>query len=371
MRLVTHLLVADLRRFRSTLISWVALVVITTALEGAAPELVPNSGLALGASVASGLLSVATILYFVALIAVVVQNHTVVGTTAFWFARPIPPLSLLVSKAVLLVGVLAVVPIAGDMVLMAVNHVPVFRMIPVVLQSFLIRTLAIAMVMCIAATTANLTRFTLVCVAALVGIGVVGASSLSLLLGQWSGGGRRFLLSTPQGGGPIDIVSRTFDHTPDAIGILFVTTAAVVMLRSQYVSRYVRRSVGIGVAGLFIAIGVAAMWPWPIFVPRQSVPEWANDPRAATLAGDPSAFRFDWSGIRNADDLHMAPHRRERDRGSGWVVCHRAAGWSFARRPRTSGPGEFAVRSRRLPCATERVEPAHARSETCAGREPG
>jgi len=168
-------------------------------------------------------------------------------------------------------------------------------------------------------------------VGALVAVGLVGALSLSLLLGQWSGGGRRSVLSTPQGGGPIDIAARTFDHTPDVLGILLVTIAAVLLLKAQYLSRHVRRSVGIGLTAVFIAVGVAALWPWPIFVPRQTVPEWANASRAATLAGDPTTFRFDWSGIRNADDVHMArTDASVTGVPDGWFATARLAGASLA-----------------------------------------
>ncbi len=330
MTLIGHLVAADVRRFRSTFVSWVALVVITTLFDAAAPELVPGSSAALGASVASSLLWVATILYFVALVAVVVQNHPVVGTTAFWFAKPIPPLALFVSKALLLVCVLAAVPVACDVVLMAVHHVPVPGMLLVVLQSLLLRTLAVALLMCVAATTANLTRFTLVCVAGLVGVGVVGALSLSLLLGQWSGGGRMSMLSTPQGGGPIEVASRTFDHTPDILGMLFVTIAAALMLRSQYLVRQVRRSVSLGVAGVFIAILIAAIWPWPIFVPRQTVPPWANDAGAAALSGNAASFGFD-RGLSYSGDLRLArADTRVARIPDGWFATARLAGASLA-----------------------------------------
>jgi len=331
MTLVRHLLVADVRRFQSTLISWVALVVITTVLDAAAPELVPGSSLALGVTVASTLLSVATILYFVAVVAVVVQNHSVVGTTAFWFAKPIPPLSLFACKALLLVGLLVAVPVACDVVLMAVHHVPVSRMLLVVLQTVLVRTLAIALLMSVAATTANLTRFTLVCVAALVGIGLVGVLSLSLLLGQWSGGGRMSVLSTPQGGGPIDVAARTFDHTPDALGIMLVTIAAVLMLRSQYLVRQVRRSVSLGVAGAAIAILIAAFWPWPLFVPRQAVPPWANNAGAAVLGGNAASFGFDWGLSYIRDDVRLArADTRVTGFPDGWFATARLAGASLA-----------------------------------------
>jgi hypothetical protein len=328
MSLVSHLLAADVRRFRSTLVSWIALVLITKIVDAVIPELAPDSAMAVGASFAASLLWIAMSIFFIALIAVVVQNHSLVGTTAFWFGRPIPPANLLASKLVLLLAVLVIVPVACDVAFMIAYRVPLMRLLAVVVQGLLLRTLFVAVIMCLAAVTANLTRFTLACVGAVTGLGVAGAMYVSVELRQATTSVRLMNLG---GGGATGIAARAFDHTPEVLAALFLTLAAVAMLRSQYLRRSVRHSVSIGGACALAAIVVAAVWPWAMFVPREAEPSWAKAAGAAAVSGDPAGFRFDRVWSQKSGDLRLA---RADAHVSGvpedWVATARLTGASLA-----------------------------------------
>ena len=119
MKLVLHLMAADIRRFRSTFAAWTGLILIMTLVRALIPTVAHNDALWVWLGFASGLLELAFGLFFAGLVAVVVQAHSLVGTTAFWFVRPIPPRTLLLSKALLLLLALVAFPAIVDVVLMA------------------------------------------------------------------------------------------------------------------------------------------------------------------------------------------------------------------------------------------------------------
>ncbi|CAN5798326.1 hypothetical protein BH18ACI5_BH18ACI5_17350 [soil metagenome] len=103
---------------------------------------VDHDGLLAWLGFAAGLLHLTYALLFAGLIAIVVQSHSLVGTTAFWFARPIPPPTLLVSKVWLLVVVLILVPTVVDVSTMLRYRIPTLEILQVKLQSALVAGVA-------------------------------------------------------------------------------------------------------------------------------------------------------------------------------------------------------------------------------------
>ena len=79
--------------------SWLLLVAASAALEGAWPAMAVAMAARQTVGIGGNLLALAEVLFSVVFIALVVQEHPLVGTTAFWMTRPIPPRALLASKA--------------------------------------------------------------------------------------------------------------------------------------------------------------------------------------------------------------------------------------------------------------------------------
>ena len=101
MTLVLHLIRWDIRRFQILLPLWLLLVAASAALEGAWPAMAVAMAARQTVGITGNLLAVAEVLFSVVFIALVVQEHPLVGTTAFWMTRPMPPRALLASKAIL------------------------------------------------------------------------------------------------------------------------------------------------------------------------------------------------------------------------------------------------------------------------------
>ena len=88
MTLILHLIRWDIRRFQILLPVWLLLVAASAALEGAWPAMAVAMAARQTVGITGNLLAVAEVLFSVVFIALVVQEHPLVGTTAFWMTRP-------------------------------------------------------------------------------------------------------------------------------------------------------------------------------------------------------------------------------------------------------------------------------------------
>jgi hypothetical protein len=289
MRLVTHLLRGDIRAFRKTLVAWTALAIIVAIVEAAHPLAPQYGALATWLHMTFLLLSVIRALLFAGIIAAVVQTHALVGTTSFWFARPLPPRALFAAKFLLLFVVLVAIPAALEVITMLWYRVPVTQMMQVALQECLVGILVLMPLMCVAALTLNLTQFSLAC---------LGASVASVVAyGLWKTVTFRPStvpagLDPTVGGGPVLTSARFIDWTPEVVAALLLIAAATVLLGEQYSHRSVRRALARGAVGLAVAGLVVWLWPWRILSPRQSIPEWALDRDSAQISANPDALWF-------------------------------------------------------------------------------
>ena len=121
MSLWRHLVKADFRQFRSALAIWCGLVVTSAAIHGVRPMLAAQSRPFEMLGLLAVLVWTGGLLVMLGFIAQAVQAHPLVGTTAFWMTRPIPPRTLLGAKLVFLGIVMVLVPVFAEMALMAVS----------------------------------------------------------------------------------------------------------------------------------------------------------------------------------------------------------------------------------------------------------
>src|SRR5688500_10724874 len=161
MNFILHLLKTDLRRFAWPIAAWVALTAAATVLQTTAPQLVSDLEFWPFFAMSAALLWIARMLFAAALVVIIVQTHTAVGTTAFWLTRPIPRGALVTAKLLLALG--SIVGVAGlaDIALMIVFEVPVIDMIKVVLEWSIVRSLGVLAVMVVGVLTRNLAQFAL------------------------------------------------------------------------------------------------------------------------------------------------------------------------------------------------------------------
>src|SRR5262249_38024591 len=173
-----HLLATDVRRHRWLLLLWLFITAGSAATLGLMPMAATDPRSASMAGLLYFLLSCTYATLFVVIVPLVVQTHPAVGSDAFWMTRPIPPQRLFPEKLLLLCAAVAVVPIAADVVLMALYEVPLATSAAVAAQGLFFKSLWIALLMAMAVVTASLPRFAVLCGAVMATIVAAMATSV-------------------------------------------------------------------------------------------------------------------------------------------------------------------------------------------------
>jgi hypothetical protein len=297
MNLIPHLLRWDVRRFRVLLAVWVVLVVANAALEGVWPILAADLATRHTVGLIGNLVWLARLLLTFVLAALVVQAHPLVGSDAFWTTRPIPPGMLLASKLILLGAMMIAIPVAADVALMIVYHVPPNEIAAVAAQNGFSWTLWVVVIISAAALTPGLAQFALLIGAALVAAAIGLAALISITMYRFTSG--------PPSSGTVELP----DPTDWMVGTVLIVMTAVSLLVVQYRTRNRVRSIAIGLTGLAIAYFISSAWPWPLLAARTETPPWAADASMLRLSADADAVYFEtdpFGFLQQPSDWRMA-----------------------------------------------------------------
>jgi hypothetical protein len=359
MSTLQHFVCADARRFLLLIAVWIVVVIAATALAGIDPIVVRDRELGYFFRLGMLLVSLAGMALAVTLIALVVQQHPLVGSDAWWMTRAVAPRTLLGSRLVLIGLLVVVVPLVCDAVLMAVYRVPAGQMARVSLEWALLRGIGMLLVMAAAAVTKTFARFVLLVGACLIGAAV--AINLALLLALSNIEGAFVSVSSDFAAA---VISRPSDPTALVAAWIVIAIAGLLLLRSQYTTRSRPRSVAIGIGGAILAVAVGVLWPWPLLQARSGAPDWAASTDTLRLDAPPQRVYFDNAGIQIGDVQPGDPPRwrtalvRMYARGvpDGWVATgHVKAGSLTVEGRQLTGP---TVRSSRtLPASSTDASP--------------
>ena len=250
---------------------------------------------------AAALVWVAALLLDVILVGLVVHAHPLVGSDAFWMTRPIPPVTLMLSKIVLLSALFPVARTLGDIAIMAIYDLPAGWIARVAAETILTRAMWLLALMAGAVVTRTLAGVGLIWGTALLSLalflviaGLIVSSRMEAEgVGAVSGGfaAQSIGFGSENGGGRI--AGLVFE--------LLTIAAGLALIVVQYRSRLRRYSVAAGVAGLLAAYAMSMYVPWPDLHAEPALPEWATAPGALNPAADPASVTFDaergWIGL--------------------------------------------------------------------------
>jgi hypothetical protein len=287
-KLILHLLSADIRRFRLMIGLWLAVSAASTAIEGVRPMFASDVFSMNAIGVAGDLIWLAKLLFGFVLIPLVVQTHPLVGSDAFWMTRPIPPRALMASKLALLAAGIVVVPVACEMALMIAYKVPPQRMAAVAVQTTLWQALYLTVVMALAALTRNLARFALLCGGVLLALAVTAMISVAVAMARMDDTAAVGMVAFSVGPSP----SAADAATSGIVFLIVVVASGLALLTVQYATRSARRAALVGVAGVVAAWALSSMWPWPLLQPRLVVPDWARNESSLMLSAEPDSVEF-------------------------------------------------------------------------------
>lgn len=295
MNLVMHVVRADVRRFAVPMLLWIGLAAAERVMQGVGPLVTAEQSAGELFTFGAGLLWLARIVLGASLIAMIVQTYPLVGSTAFWMTRPIPP-GVLLGSRLLVIGLLFIaVPALFDAVLMALHHVPPVDVGLVVIEGALLAAVAGVCVMTGAAWTRNFARFAVLCASALVLI-VLGVNLLLVIAVSTAPSFATFLSLSD---GAATLVTRAADPTAGLIAWLTLIATGLMVLRALYRSRSRRRSIAVALAGTLSACLLAITWPWPLLQAEAAAPAWATS--SVRIDAKPDTLTFDRVGVRFDD----------------------------------------------------------------------
>ncbi len=269
--MISHLLKTDIKRSRFLLGAWVLLIAAQCPLAGW--NVNPGDMAMKGVYVTISLLiPLFQVLMLVVIVPHVVQEEPLVGTTAFWYTRPISRPILLKEKALfgaLLVGL----PLVVEVCVLAANGVAARDLGLAVPEILLEQFVAVASIATLAALTPSFGKFAIAGVVIL--FAAILVSTTVSLVGLYHG--------------PAAILSKMNDFalmkSRTIANSLVLSVGAGAILVSQYLTRRTGRSVALAVIVVALSVATANFWPWA-FLRREpeAAAEVKFDPAALSLS---------------------------------------------------------------------------------------
>lgn len=272
MSLLTHHIKKDIRHVRWLLGLWILLVLAQFLLIGMGNRAEPDNITAQVAYQAiTMMLPFFQMALLVVMIPVLVHDEPQVGTTAFWFTRPIPRGLLLWSKTLFVLLALIIFPAVVELAVMAANKVPpgdILGIAPEILFDGLKLTIP---VFALAALTLNFARFAITGVALYIGLSVLYLTIY--LVGLYFRGVENVAEQSQ---------TLALSRSMVSSGLLIVIGAIIVAV--QYLTRRTKTScvlVGLGLIGMML---VGSYWPVDFMkLPQTAPPQDAVDCAALSI----------------------------------------------------------------------------------------
>ncbi|MCK5564806.1 MAG: hypothetical protein KAJ07_06130 [Planctomycetes bacterium] len=163
MNIITHVFKKDLIRLRYLLIVWLLLIVVQLALGIYGQRLaVETFELQMFFPLLTKLVSFLQGLMMIVIIPLIIQDDSVVGTTAFWFTRPISRKGLLGSKACTILAVLVLPLLAAELFVLGANGASGYQLLLAIPEVIIEKLAYIIPFAILASVTPKFSRYALV-----------------------------------------------------------------------------------------------------------------------------------------------------------------------------------------------------------------
>jgi hypothetical protein len=182
MKLLAHLLSADVRRFRLIAAALIVTTIAGATLDLAGPAVAGNDKQLAAIETSRSLIWLSNLLLFLAAAPLLIQTHALVGSDTFWMTRPIPWRSLLASKLVLLTIMIFVPAVVCEIVLMIVYDVTTLDIVYACIQLALWHALWMMAAVTAASLTRTLAGFAFLCGGTLLLVAVTVAVSAVMFI---------------------------------------------------------------------------------------------------------------------------------------------------------------------------------------------
>ena len=163
MNIITHVFKKDVIRLKYLMLVWLLLIIVQLALGIFGQKLAAEVfELQIFLPLLMKLTGFLQGLMMIVVIPLIIQNDSVVGTTAFWYTRPILRKSLLLSKSLALLTVLVLPLLAAELFVLAFNGASGYHLALAVPEVIIEKLAFITPFVILAAVTPKLSRYALV-----------------------------------------------------------------------------------------------------------------------------------------------------------------------------------------------------------------
>jgi hypothetical protein len=163
MNIITHVLKKDVIRLKFLMLVWLLLIIVQLALGVFSPKLAAEAfELQLLMPLLMRLIGFLQGLMMVIVIPLIIQDDSVVGSTAFWYTRPILRKELLLSKSLAMLTVLVLPLLAAELFVLAANGASGYHLALAIPEVVLEKLAFIIPFVILAAVTPKLSRYALV-----------------------------------------------------------------------------------------------------------------------------------------------------------------------------------------------------------------
>jgi hypothetical protein len=241
MRLVIHQALKDIRSLRWLLVAWLALIaalrVVAVLATGVPPFGQDNTLTSAHTAILAVMIGASVVIP-----ALVMQNDPAVGTTAFWFTRPISRPTLIAGKLVVAISAFVVLPVLVDAIVLLVAGVELPSVLATSAGALAVQVVWLLPAMALGALTASLAQFAL---AALLEIlGLMALSILARLCGF--------------------VFFPTSWETVTVVCMAALVLAAIALVVVAYWSRDMKRTTVVAIAAPVFVLGAMLSWQWEL-----------------------------------------------------------------------------------------------------------
>jgi len=281
MNIPFHIFKKDLRHTRILISLWLAMVLVQFSLVAIGVN--PSDQVMQAVYAAVGfLIPLLTALVVIVIVPLVVHGEPLVGTTAFWFTRPVERPTLLCAKAFYALALVSV-PLVVELVVLAVNGATLRQLalaFPEILMGSLSLVLSVAV---LAALTPNFGMFAIAGAILMVSMIII---SVSISLGQLFLHPERMMRAAQ------DFSLMKSRATMGSVAMILL--AGVVLVHQFLTRRTARTIVGASVA-LVLVVLTQSFWPWDFLKPSL--------PMSVPVAFDVAGVKVGLYGSINVNDV--------------------------------------------------------------------
>jgi hypothetical protein len=255
MNIITHMFKKDLMRLKYLLVVWFLLILAQSALgiggNNIAAEVFEFQMIL---PLLTKLIGFLQGLMVIVIIPLIIQDDSLVGTTAFWFTRPISRKGLLLSKSCMISAILIMPLLLAELFVLSANGATAYHLLLVVPEVLIEELAFIVPFVILAAMTSKFSRYALVGIVVFAALAVVSIcrSVIPMFLPEL----RKYVVNIELYKNPS--LELSFGVAKD----LYVFLIGSILIAHQFLTRHTTKTIKYLVVAFLAMTCLTQLWSW-------------------------------------------------------------------------------------------------------------